>query len=518
MLFCVILNKVSIKMGLPSLILFLIFGMAFNNPIIFNIDFQNFEVAEYASSICLLFIMFYGGFGTRWTVAKEVMKPSVLLSTIGVVITATLVAAFCIFALKFSVIESFLIGSIVSSTDAASVFSIIRSKKLSLKYNTSSLLELESGSNDPMAYMLTIVSCGIILGTTNVGSVFQMLVKQVILGVFLGYLFYKVILYCLTRVKIDKSLGTVLIFSALILLYSLSSIWQANGYLAVYVFGVCLGNSNIKNKAYLVHFFDGITLIMQILLFFLLGLLSTPALILKWLPISVVIFLFLTFIARVITVDLLMRLFGMTLNQKLVISAAGFRGAASIVFAIMAKNMTGNALSVDVFHITFGIVLLSILIQGSFFSRLTKKLDIADQSNNYLRTFSDYLQERSIEFIRISISKGHSWIDKKVKQLNFNAQMLIVLILRNGEKIIPSGDLLLKENDELVCIAKTFHEQISIDINEVWIDSDSEYLNKNMRELPDNMLVMLILRGNQFIIPSASEKLLLYDRMIYLYK
>lgn len=518
MLLCIFLNKLSVKVGVPSLVLFLLFGMAFNNPLLFSVHFQDFKIAEYVASICLVFIMFYGGFGTRWIVAKKMVRPAIWLSTIGVAGTAVLIALFCCVILRFRFGEGLLLGGIISSTDAASVFSIIRSKKLALKYNTSSLLELESGSNDPLAYMLTVIASGMLLGTMKAEAVVVMLLKQVALGALLGYAFYKVIFYVLKNFVLDESLDTVLIFSSLILLYSLSNVLSSNGYLAIYLFGICLGNSDLRNKINLVHFFDGITLLMQMMLFFLLGLLSTPALIFKWMPISFAVFIFLTFIARVVTVEAFMSLFKMERNQKMVISAAGFRGAASIVFAIMATNKIGSMLSLDVFHITFGVVLLSIIVQGSLFPSIIRMGNMVSRESDPLKTFSDYVQEKPIEFIRISISKEHDWRGQKVKQLGLNAQILIVLIIRGAEKIVPNGNTQLQENDEVVCIAKTFDEPIAMDLNEIVVDSDSVYLGMNLSDVPNFMLIILIIRNGDFIIPSAADRMELNDKVLYLHR
>ena len=151
-LLCILLHRISEKIGVPMLLAFIVLGMAFGTDGILKIPFDNYPLAENICSIALIFIMFYGGFGTNWNEARPVAVKSVLLSTLGVVITAALTGFFCYFVLKFSFLDSMLIGSVISSTDAASVFSILRSKNMGLKYGTASMLELESGSNDPCSY------------------------------------------------------------------------------------------------------------------------------------------------------------------------------------------------------------------------------------------------------------------------------------------------------------------------------------------------------------------------------
>ena len=187
LLSCVIANRFSNKIGIPALLFFMALGMLFGSDGLFKISFDNYYVTNEICTIALIFIMFYGGFGTKWDTAKTVAVKSVLLSSVGVIVTAFITGVFCYYILNFPMLDSFLIGSVISSTDAASVFSILRSKNLSLKDGTAPMLELESGSNDPMAFMLTMITLGFMSGTSGISGSFYMLFSQIFFGIAIGF-------------------------------------------------------------------------------------------------------------------------------------------------------------------------------------------------------------------------------------------------------------------------------------------------------------------------------------------
>ena len=379
---CVIFNKVSNRLGIPMLLVFIVFGMFFGTDGVIKVPFENYTFAEQICSIALIFIMFYGGFGTKWSQAKPVAVKAILLSFFGVLFTAGLTGLFCHYVLQIGRMESFLIGAVISSTDAATVFAILRSKRLNLKYNTASLIEVESGSNDPMAYAL------------------------------------------------PSAIG-------------------GNGYLSTYIVGIILGNSKINNKKSLVNFFDGITGLMQMVLFFLLGLLSHPSKLTEVFFIALAVFLFLTFVARPVSVFALLAPFKSSIRQQLLVSWAGLRGAASVVFAVMV-TISDVSTNNDLFHIAFLIVLFSILIQGSLIPAAARKLDMIDDTNDVMKTFNDYSNEVPIQFIQFHIGEEHHWNNMSLSDIQLPPDTLIVLLERNGEKIVPNGETVIMENDELV--------------------------------------------------------------------
>ena len=183
---CILLSRLTHRLGLPSLLFFILLGMIFGSDGFFKVAFNDYHLTEQLCTIALIFIIFYGGFGTNWKTARPVMKPALVLSTLGVLLTAAITGLFCYFFLHLELIESLLIGAIISSTDAASVFSILRSKKLNLKDGTASILELESGSNDPMAYMLTILLIDLMKQTANLSEIPLLLLNQLGFGTLFG--------------------------------------------------------------------------------------------------------------------------------------------------------------------------------------------------------------------------------------------------------------------------------------------------------------------------------------------
>lgn len=464
----VLLNKISEKLGVPMLLAFIALGMIFGSDGIFKISFDNFIFSEQLCSVALIFIMFYGGFGTKWSVARPVAVTSFLLSSIGVAFTTAFTALFCYFVLRVPFAESFLIGAVISSTDAASVFSILRSKKLNLRDNTASLLEVESGSNDPMAYMLTIIALSL-LGQSNGQEVkglqfLYLIFAQIVYGIIFGFLIGYIAFLVLKRFNFSVAgFDTTFIMGIAVISYALPSILGGNGFLSVYLSGLFLGNKTIANKKSLVNFFDGITGLMQIALFFILGLLSWPSRILTVALPALAIALFLTLIARPLAVFLIMMWRGHSIKQQLLVSAAGLRGAASIVFAVMAVTATGGVdsgiLKHDIFHIVFFIVLFSIFFQGTFLAWISRKLNMIDNTTNVLHTFNDYSDETPISFIQVTVPESHAWNGQEVKSIVLPPETLLVLILHEGERKIPRGGTRIKAGDVLVLAAQIFSGQ-----------------------------------------------------------
>ena len=296
---CVFLSKVSSRLGIPMLLAFILLGMLFGSDGILKIPFDNYAFAEQICTVALIFIMFYGGFGTNWQQAKSVAVKAGLLSTAGVVITAALTGVFCHYALHIAWVESMLIGALIGSTDAASVFSVLRSKRLSLRYNTASLLEVESGSNDPCAYMLTVTFIAIAQGSASGGQIGLLIVKQMLFGILFGGLIAAAAVLLLKKIKFSTAgFDMVFVVGIAVIGYALPAVFGGNGFLSVYIAGIVLGNTEIRNKRNLVNFFDGLTGLMQMLIFFLLGLLAFPSRLPQVVIPALLIAVFLTFVAR----------------------------------------------------------------------------------------------------------------------------------------------------------------------------------------------------------------------------
>ena len=245
-LLCVIAEKFSGRFGMPALILFMFIGMLFGSDGIFKIPFNDYKLAENICSIALLFIMFYGGFNLKWELAKGVAVKSVLLSTIGVAVTAAVTALFVRLVLGYTWPESFLVGAVLGSTDAASVFAILRQKKLNLKDSTASLLEMESGSNDPMAYMLTFIALGIIYSGESEHIVMRIFL-QLVVGSLVGLIFALLTIRLMTKTTlVSEGLDTIFMIAMVLICYALSQILGGNAYLSVYIMGVIICNCRIK--------------------------------------------------------------------------------------------------------------------------------------------------------------------------------------------------------------------------------------------------------------------------------
>lgn len=442
-------SKFLDALGIPALLFFMCLGMLFGTDGIFKISFADFANTKDIASLALGFIIFYGGFCTKWATAKPIIAKAAVLSTAGVFLTAVLTSVFCHFVLELSFLESFLIGAVISSTDAASVFSILKAKNLHLKENTAPLLEIESGSNDPMSYVLVILAITLMQNQSS-GFVIALFFKQMIFGILIGVLVAKISIYIYEKTSIitDEN-GSLFIIALVLLSYLLPFFCDGNPFLAVYFLGIILGNANILNKVPMMHFFDGITKLAQIGIFFTLGLLAFPREVPSILLTGMLIFLFLTFIARPAAVFLLLSFFKSGINQCLLVSWAGLRGVASIVFAIIAMD-SGITLHYDLFHLVFLISILSVAIQGTFLPLAAKMTNMIDPHVDIKKTFNDYEEECAVKLLRITVPKNHEWVGKPIRCVEFPQKSLAVLIKRKQERIIPKNSTVIQAGDNII--------------------------------------------------------------------
>ena len=502
------------KFGVPMLLVFISLGMIFGENGIFKISYENYELSRDICSFALIYIIFFGGFGTNLSMAKGIMKKSLILSSLGVVFTALLTGIFSHYILHLDWYTSFLIGSVLGSTDAASVFAILRSHKLSLKENTASLLEIESGSNDPFAYVLTISVLTLSKGDFNLPL---LLVKQVGFGLFVGFAFAKIANYVIKKThSLDSGMAMALITGAMLLSYSTSEFIGGNGYITVYLLGVLIGNIHFNKKTEIVSFFNGITSIMQILIFFLLGLLVSPVDALKFTVPAVILMIAMTILIRPLVVYFLMSPLKSSQGQKLLVSFAGLRGAASVVFAILVV-VADKEIGMVVFNIAFIVVLLSIAIQGSFLPYFAKKVDMIDEDGDVLKTFNDYSDTEDVDFITAEIDENHKWVGRAIKNIEFMPCVLLVLIIRDNKNIIPNGDTIIEKGDRIVLCGSSFVDKDRrISLYESIVDKTSKYINKSIKELDRNTLVIMIRRNNLPMIPSGNTVILENDTLVLL--
>ena len=513
-LLCTLMGRYLDRLAVPSLLIFIALGMCFGENGLLRIPFDDYDAANVICSASLIFIMFYGGFGTNLNAARPVVVQSVVLSTLGVAGTAGAVAAFAHLVLGLPWVESFLIGSVISSTDAASVFNILRSKKLALKYHTDSLLEIESGSNDPISYMLTTVAVGIMGGQ----DVFipLLLVQQIAIGALGGLLLGKLAIWSLRRGMFPSEQSqTIFVFAVVILSYALPTVLGGNGYLSSYLCGIYMGSTKLPQKRNLVHFFDVVTDVAQVLIFFLLGLLVTPVELPSVLLPALAIMVFLTFVARPAVVSVLMLPFRPSLAQVGVVSWAGLRGVASIVFAIMAV-LQGAETRYNLFNLVFCIVLLSISLQGSLLPRVSAKLHMIDHTADVSKTFNDYQEESDIDFIKIHLDKNHPWNGKTLKELPLPSDLLVVMIARREETIVPNGSTVLLPGDLLVLAARAFEDRENLFLQEIVVEKGHKWVGRSLRQIPtrSDTLIVMVKRGNETIIPGGSTILQAGDTLV----
>lgn len=504
----------SNKRGIPALLLFIVLGMVFGAV---GLEFENFEFSYNFATLALMVIMFYGGFGTNWNMAKPVAREAIILSSLGVVVSALLTGLFLHYVMGFDLLESMLIGSIVGSTDYASVSNILRSKNLNLKYNTAPLLELESGSNDPAAYTMTMVFLSLIVGSKVSAPI--MILTQIVLGIGMGFVFAFIIGKLITRLPMEADgLYAVFMVSAMLITYSATDYLSGNGYLALYILGVYLGNMEFKGKRDIVFFFDGFSQIIQIGLFFILGLLSDLSRFIQTIPIAFAIFVFMAIIARPVAVYGLMMPFRLKRKQLNIISLAGIRGAAAIAFAIMAINGNGGY-SVDVYHIVFGICVFSSLIQGSLMPPAARRWDMLDPNDTVLNTFNYYQNKAEIGFLETKVHPNSSIVGKQVKDLNLTFDFIVAKIERNGETIVPRGHVTIEENDIIVLGGEVHFDKSGQDLIEFTIPRGHKWVDKNIKDLDlkhDRLVVMIQRKGSNVIVPTGDTILLKGDKIIML--
>ncbi len=513
LLICVFSDRLSGKIGVPALLLFIGIGIIFGSDGLFKIPFEDYSFASNVCEAALVIIMFTGGFAVKWDAAKPVIVKSCLLSTMGVVLTAGFTMLFCHFALDMAWTESFLMGAVISSTDAASVFSVLRSRRLNLKNGLAPLLEVESGSNDPFSYMLTVIALALLDGE-GAGFVWYLVFAQIVFGVLGGVAVGLVAVFTAKRVKTSSDGFEVILFiSAALLAYALPAIIQGNGYLSVYIAGVIMGNADIPKKREAVTFLNGITGLAQIAVFFLLGLLSTPSTFPESILPAVLIYLFLTLVSRPLAVLILGG--KSPLADRIFISFAGLRGASSIVFAIMATVDEAHTAS-NVFNIVFCVCLMSMVGQGSLLPFVAKKLQLIDNNSDVLKTFNDYKEESAITMMRMFVPEGHPWENKPLSEVVLPTGSLAVMIKRGEENIIPKGSTVIHAEDSVVLSVPPYESDHTFKLREISVSAKHRWAGTTIRELelPERLLVVMIKRDGESVIPSGATEILAGDIVV----
>lgn len=450
----IVASKTSFRLGIPTLILFLVVGMLAGSDGPGGIYFNDPKIAQFLGVVALTFILFSGGLDTKWESVKPILWQGLSLSTIGVLLTAVLIGVFSAYALGFSLIEGLLLGAIVSSTDAAAVFSILRSRSIGLKGNLRPTLEFESGSNDPMAYFLTISMIYLITNPdASVISLIPKFLKGMLIGAASGYLMGRSMTWLVNRIKLDVAgLYPVLVLSLVFFAYSFTDLIGGNGFLAVYISGIILGSSNFIHKKSLIRFYDGQAWLMQIIMFLTLGLLVFPT---KLVPIIVpglLLSVFLIFVARPIAVFISLAFArGLNVRKKLFISWVGLRGAAPIVFATFPL-LAGISHADTIFNIVFFISVTSVVLQGSTLPIVARWLHVS-VPGTIKRKFPidiELREDQKSELVELDIPENSMVIGKQIVQIGLPITAHIVLIHRNGKYITASGETVIESRDHLL--------------------------------------------------------------------
>jgi len=448
----VLLSKASSRLGIPVLLFFLGLGMLSGSEGLGGIYFDDPWIAQFLGSVALAYILFSGGLDTQWSDVKKVVKPAITLATIGVLLTALLLGLFVHLVLKISLLESLLLGAIVSSTDAAAVFSILRNREVRLQGKIEPLLEFESGSNDPMAVLLTIGLTGLI---SNPGqSVLELIpffLIQMSLGVAIGFFAGKFFTWLINRMDLKiEGLYTVYSIAIVLLIYGLTSSINGNGFMAVYLAGLVMGSKNFIHKRTLRKFHDGLAWLMQILMFLTLGLLVFPSEVLPITGVGLLISAFLIVIARPISVFLCMIRTDFSFREKTMISWVGLRGAVPIILATFPL-LAGVKNADLIFNIVFFVVITSSLIQGSSLTIISKWLRVQSPlPERYARTLPQDVELTSDGALNIfEVRDGAGACGQKIMDLDIPAEVLIVLIERDKAYIIPRGDMTIQDGDRL---------------------------------------------------------------------
>lgn len=474
LIFCsILITKAGGRFGMPTLLLFLVAGMLFGSDGL-GIHFDNMRQAQFVGMIALCVILFTGGVETRIDDIRPVLGPGLTLSTVGVLLTTLFTGAF-IFGLsewemlsfELPLITCFLLAATMSSTDSATVFNILRGKSMRLKNNLQPMLELESGSNDPMAYILTIVLIQLALsvGAADLSALnvqelvvdsLTVLVQQFAAGAMIGAGAGFATVWFMKRINLNNiPLYSIMLMSIVFFTFALTDMLGGNGYLAVYVAGIIVGNNKMKNRKQVVAFFDGLTWIVQIGMFLLLGLLVNPAEMWKTVLAALLIGVFMILVARPLSVFISLLPFkNINLCSRLFVSWVGLRGAVPIIFAIypVVENVPGSK---EIFNVVFFITLLSMVLQGGTIALAAKKLKLLLPPEEK-RHFDVELPEEAGELSEITVTaelleeKGNT-----LQTLGLPKGVLVMLVRRGDKYVVPDGSLELEEGDHLLTVASS---------------------------------------------------------------
>lgn len=444
-------SKTSFRTGIPTLLIFLFVGILAGEEGIGKIKFNNFEIAQVIANIAFIFILFSGGLDTNKKDIKPILAHGIILSIFGVLITAAVLGTFIYYISDFSILESFLLSSIVSSTDAASVFSIFRSRGLGVPNKIQATLELESGSNDPTAYLLTITFLNaLIIPDLSILNAIIFFIKSLLLGILCGIIFGYLTVYIINKINLSiDGLYIVLTIALGFLTFAATHYISGNGFLAVYISALILGNKNFVHKRSIIKSYDGITWLMQIIMFLILGLFVTPSSLFPIIYIGLTISIFMILVARPIAVFLCLTPLRVKVREQLLISWVGLRGAVPIIFAIYPL-VTGIPHASTIFNIVFCISVTSLLVQGMTIPQVTKLLKLAIPEEKKQNIDLDKYESSLSQMAEVLITEDCRCVGKSIVQLELPKELLIIMINRGENNITPNGATIIQPLDRLL--------------------------------------------------------------------
>lgn len=452
LLVSVVASKAA-RIGVPALLIFLSIGMLAGSDGPGGIPFDNPALAQGLGIVALVFILFAGGLDTEWTEVRPVLGPGVLLATVGTLITAAITGWFAAFALGVSWTEGALVGAIVCSTDAAAVFSSLRSRGIGLPQRLRSLLELESGSNDPMAVFLTIGMVQLLLNPeTAAVSLLWLFVKQMSLGAVGGYLMGRAANVAVNRLRLEyEGLYPVLTLSLVLVTYGLIDWIGGSGFLAAYIAGIVLRRYDFIHKRSLIRFHDGVSWLMQITMFTVLGLQVFPSTLPRVAWSAIAVSLCLMLMARPIAVFL--SLVGSWLNwrERTLVAWVGLRGAAPIILATFPL-VYGIPRASLFFDVVFFIVLTSTLVQGTTMGWLGRRLGLASPSGEAAPDPLEIVATGGRELLNVTVTPGSPAAGRRLMDLRLPTGALVILVERDGRSWIPTGGSELQARDRLMVL------------------------------------------------------------------
>lgn len=458
----ILIQKPGYRFGIPALLLFLVVGMIFGCDGL-GVQFDDVRGAQFVGMVSLSIILFAGGLGTRIKDIKPILAPGIVLSTAGVLLTTAITGIFVWWisglswtSIHFALLPSMLLAATMSSTDSASVFGILGAQKMNLKHNLRPTLELESGSNDPMAYLITTMLVDVLVtgDSVTVVSLLRIFLVQFVLGALLGFAFGRLGVWMLNRLNLDnRALYPIMAVAICFLTFSLTDTLGGNGYLAIYVTGIVIGNEKVSFRRETITFIDGLSWLCQIVMFLMLGLLVNPLEMWQVAGMALLIGLFMIVVARPISVFFSLIPFkNIPFKGKAFISWVGLRGAVPILFATYPV-VAGLEDHYTIFNIVFFITILSLLVQGTTITSMAQYLKLSEPLLNDVSDFGVEIPEDSGSSLK-DLYVTATMLEKGcfVRDLHLPQGQLVMMVKRDKELLVPNGQLELLEGDHLLII------------------------------------------------------------------